>query len=1143
MTVPGKTSLLHPSISCGSMRRPMSAAINNQQNQTSPPSLTGLAWHLATMARSGQLHVWICPDLRSYRQLSEEVAFLLQDQPELLWRFPAWEVLPYDRVSPHHGIVGERFATLGRLLNTPAPTGLLLTALPAWLQRIAPPETVAAHVWQLKINMPLDITGLKTRLAEAGMITAERVLAPGEFAARGGLFDIWPATEATPLRIDLFGDDIESIRRFDPETQRSGESLDVFTSVPVREVILDKRGRDTFAAAFRARFPQLRTHPMLTAVQTGRPHPGIEALLPLAYTQTARLYDYLPEHCHIHADRDIETRKRSFFEQVRAQFEMVRASAEPSISPQELYAVETAVGASPMPKTGIPKTVPAPALSDFSDRAHPVQAMRTLLKKKLNAGWKLHLIAHGLGQQERMIEVCADITDVAVCPSLADCTDQPLSSTIGYLDSGFSVPAQKLLFLTGRELLGQHLPRKRSRSTTVLHADIFTSLAELNPGDPVVHEDHGIGRYQGLESLGDEGDIADFIKIEYADNTHVFVPVEELARLHRYTGEESPRLNKLGSEKWKRTRERVKRDLLAMAHELIEVEAARSGNTRTPYPIQGALMQAYEEFAARFPYEETDDQVESIDAIMRDLASDKPMDRVICGDVGFGKTEVAMRAAFIVAESGRQVAVLTPTTVLANQHYASFSERFSGTSLNVELISRLQGKKDTDRIIHELASGDTRILVGTHRLLSEQFKFADLGLVIVDEEQRFGVKHKQKLKALHSSVDLLTLTATPIPRTLHQTLSGLRTVSIISTPPAEREAIRTMVSSFDPHIAAEAIRRELYRGGQVYYLHNHVKSIERIAARLREDVPEAEIGIAHGQMSPAELDRQMMAFYEGRLHLLVCTTIVESGLDVPNANTLIVERADLLGLSQLHQIRGRVGRSHRQAYAYLFTPDARAMTADARERLQAIAEHTELGAGFLLARQDMEIRGAGNLLGAEQSGRIEEIGLDMYMDMLATAVAEAHGEHIKAKHAVDIHLGINTILPPNYIPQTGERLNLYRRISRAENDAQITLLFEEMTDRFGRMPNEARFCLEQQRIHWRASELALAAIKDSAQGMRLHFTAESQIDPGKMLLRVQQEPNRFRLTPDGNLTLLHRSDDKREQLKGCITFLDELLKT
>ncbi|MDQ6969220.1 MAG: transcription-repair coupling factor [Mariprofundus sp.] len=1121
------------------MRRPMNS-VRTPSHLNS--SMAGLAWHLSKLAASDQLHVWICPDVRSYRQLSEELGFFLQDRPEQLWRFPAWEVLPYDRVSPHHSIVGERFATLGRLLNTPKPTGLLLTALPAWLQRIAPPQSVATHVWQLELNMELDISSLKSRLSEAGMIAADRVLVAGEFATRGGLFDIWPATEDTPLRIDLFGDEIESIRRFDPETQRSGDHLDRFTSVPVREVILDQPGCTTFIANFRARFPHLRTHPMLSAVQAGRPHPGIEALLPLAYSSMARLRDYLPDQFNLYADHDIEQRRHSFAEQVRSQFEMVRASAEPSISPQELYAVETPIKAKRLPGLNIEA---APALNDYSDRAKPVHAMRTLLNNKLADGWRLCLIAHGLGQQERMIEVCENLSaEIISKATLTDCHKYPLSTTIGYLDSGFAIAREKLLLLTGRELLGQHLPRKRSRNSTVLRADIFSSLAELQVGDPVVHEDHGVGRYQGLESINDDDDgeqWADFIKIEYADKASIFVPVEELARLHRYTGEESPRLNKLGSEKWKRTRERVKHDLLAMAHELIAVEAARSGNTRAPYPMQGAVRDAYDEFAARFPFEETDDQAESIDAILRDLSRDKPMDRVVCGDVGFGKTEVSMRAAFVVAQSGRQVAILAPTTVLANQHYTSFSERFAGTDLKVDLISRLQGKREADRITRELKSGDIRIIIGTHRLLSDQFEFANLGLVIVDEEQRFGVKHKQKLKAMHSSVDLLTLTATPIPRTLHQTLSGLRTVSIISTPPAEREAIRTMVSSFDAHIAAEAIRRELYRGGQVYYLHNHVKSIERIAARLREDVPEAEIGVAHGQMSPAELDRQMLAFYEGRLHILLCTTIIESGLDVPNANTLIVERADLLGLSQLHQIRGRVGRSHRQAYAYLFTPDARAMTADARDRLQAIAEHTELGAGFLLARQDMEIRGAGNLLGAEQSGKIEEIGLDMYLDMLSQAVSQARGETVKASRPTEIHVAVNAILPPDYVPQSGERLNLYRRIAKAEDDAQVILLFEEMTDRFGRMPDEAKFCLESARLRWRAQALFLSGIRDSGQAFRLSFTADSNIDPAALMRRVQNEPNRFRLTPDGNLSLLHNHEDKREQLKECVAFLDELL--
>lgn len=1123
---------------CGSIRRQMNSAETDGPQVRPAAEMTGLAWQLAALADNDALSVWICPDLRSYRQLAEELAFFMQDRPERLWLFPAWELLPYDRVSPHHDIVGQRFATLGRLLAAGQPGGLLLTSLPAWLQRIAPPESVTAHVWQLRPGMALDIAALKSRLAEAGMVSSERVLACGEFAVRGGLLDIWPATEESPLRIDLFGDQIESIRRFDPESQRSGMELPAFTSVPVREVILDTPGREAFIAAFRARFPQHRKHPMLEAVQAGRPHPGIEALLPLAYSHTARLCDYLPGDAAIHAGIDINERRAAFAEQVRAQFEMVRASSEPTVSPQELFATETAITASPLAAQAIE---PALNIADFGSQ-QPLHAMRRAIGERLSAGWKVRLVAHGHGQLERMLEACNELDDaIPVLTQLKQNTEAPLAGMIGYLDSGFALAGQQLLLLTGRELLGQRLPRKRSRSTTVLRADIFTSLAELRPGDVVVHEDHGIGRYRGLETIGEDDELADFIKIEFAESTFIYVPVEELARLHRYGGDDAPQLSRLGTEKWSRTRERVKRDLLAMAHELIEVEARRSRASRPPCLLEGPLREAYEEFAARFPYEETDDQIEAIDAVITDLGREQPMDRVICGDVGFGKTEVAMRAAFIMAESGYQVALLAPTTVLANQHFSSFSDRFAGSGLKVEMISRLQGKKAVERITQELASGKIRIIIGTHRLLSEAFKFAGLGLVIVDEEQRFGVKHKQKLKAMHASVDLLTLTATPIPRTLNQTLSGLRAVSIIGTPPAEREAIRTMVSSFDRHIANEAIRREMYRGGQVYYLHNHVKSIGRIATRLREDVPGAAIGIAHGQMTPAELDRQMMAFYEGRLHVLVCTTIVESGLDVPNANTLIVERADLLGLSQLHQIRGRVGRSHRQAYAYLFTPDERSITPVARERLQAIAAHVELGAGFLLARQDMEIRGAGNLLGAEQSGKIEEIGLDLYMEMLSEAVSEARGEPAKADFQTSLHLGVNTILPPDYIPQPGERLTLYRRIARAGSDAEISLLFEEMTDRFGKMPDEARFCLESARIRWRAQALCIPALRAGQQSLGIDFTAASPIDPASLLARVQSEPGRFRLTPDGNLTLLNMPAARRDQLRAAIDFLDELL--
>ncbi|MDQ7005301.1 MAG: transcription-repair coupling factor [Ghiorsea sp.] len=1101
-------------------------------------SQIGLAYDLAKRAKkSSRLHVWICPDVRSYRILAEELSFFLQDKPELLWRFPAWEVLPYDRVSPHHGIVGERFATLGRLLHNPKPQGILLTSLPAWLHRIAPPHVVAAHVWQLKIGQHLDISKLTMQLAESGMQASERVLVQGEFAARGGLLDIWPATEDKPLRIDLFGDEIESIRYFDPETQRSGEHLDGFTSVPVREVILDEQGINTFTAAFRARFPQHRTHPMLASVQKGRMYPGIEALLPLAYEHTARLADYLSKTAQIYSVDDLEGKREGFAEQVRGQYEMVRMNGEPSISPQELYGLDTTTQVQHMATEAHIQA--APQLIRWQHSPKPVVAMLDWLQHKLADDWKLMLVAHSMGQQARMLDLCSPLSKhIYEVHGLHDWLNKKVVTSLGFLEAGFVLEDEKKIVLTGQELLGQRLPRRRKSAVTI-RADLFSSLQELKADDPVVHEDHGVGRYKGLVAMEDDGIESDFLHIEYAGGTSIYLPVEELDRLHRYTGDDNPSLNKLGSDKWKKMRERVKKDLLVTAHELIDIDAARQQAQRTPIHISD-FQEDYDTFCDRFPFEETDEQLQAIDAVLDDLSKPSPMDRVICGDVGFGKTEVAMRAAFAVARSGKQVTVLAPTTVLATQHAAAFSDRFSGLGLKISLLSRLQGKKESDAIIDGLKSGDIRVVVGTHRLLSCQSDFADLGMVIVDEEQRFGVKHKEQLKKIHATVALLTLTATPIPRTLHQTLSGLRSVSIISTPPAEREPIRTMVCQYDVHLVNEAIRRELYRGGQVYYLHNHVKSINRIADRLREDIPEAQVGIAHGKMSATELDKQMMDFYEGRLHVLVCTTIVESGLDVANANTLLVERADMLGLSQLHQIRGRVGRSHRQAYAYLFTPDQRAMTPDARDRLQAIAEHSELGAGFMIARQDMEIRGAGNLLGSEQSGRMDAVGLDLYLDMLSKAVAEAKGKPILAHDAVGVEMHVNAILPPDYVPQIGERLALYRRIARVESDAQVSMLFEELTDRFGKLPDEALFCLENARIRWRAQVLRLKAVDALPSGVRFTFTEHSPIEPMTMMKKVQQEPSRFRLTPDGQLTLLTQAEN-RARLQETADFLDELL--
>jgi len=684
-----------------------------QQSTTQLPQI-GLAYQLAQQAQCNKaLQIWICPDVRSYRTLAEELSFFLQSSPELLWRFPAWEVLPYDRVSPHHAIVGERFATLGRLLHEPNPKGILITSLPAWLHKIAPKHVVASHVWQLEVGQALDIAKLTTQLAESGMQAAERVLVAGEFAVRGGLLDIWPATEEQPLRLDLFGDEIESIRYFDPETQRSGDALHAFTSVPVREVILDALGVETFSAAFRARFPQHRKHPMLAALQQGRSHPGIEALLPLTYSQTARLTDYLPDSAQIYSVKDLETRREAFAEQVRGQFEMVRMNGEPVIAPQELYALETPSQVSYLDEAVHIKA--APSVMRWQNNAKPVAAMLDWLAAQLSEGWQLMLVAHSMGQQARMLDLCALLSDdIPTCLGLHDWLKQPLVTSLGFIEAGFILEDEKRIVLTGHEMLGQRLPRRRKSAVTI-RADLFSSLQELKIEDAVVHEDHGVGRYKGLVAMQDEDVLSDFLHIEYAGGTSIYLPVEELDRLHRYTGDDNPRLNKLGSEQWKKTRERVKTDLLAMAHELIDIDAARQQARREPIDVAD-YAEDYAVFCGRFPFEETDEQCQAIEDVLDDLSKAAPMDRVICGDVGFGKTEVAMRAAFMVARSGKQVAILAPTTVLANQHASAFSERFSGLGMKVALLSRLQGKKESENIISGLKSGDIRIVVGTHRL-------------------------------------------------------------------------------------------------------------------------------------------------------------------------------------------------------------------------------------------------------------------------------------------------------------------------------------------------------------------------------------------------------------------------------------------
>ncbi|MDX8394190.1 MAG: transcription-repair coupling factor [Mariprofundales bacterium] len=1110
-----------------------------------------LAYQLATLARKSGLSAYICSDVRSYRRLSEEVAFFLQDDAQRLLLFPAWEILPYDRVSPHHGIVAERLALLSRLLhvrdtknNLGGAQGLLLTSLPAWLQRLPPPDIISRHVWQVKVGDVLDISSLQQRLAAAGMVHVDRVQQPGEFAARGGLLDVWPGSQPMPLRLDMFGDTIDGMRRFDPHSQRSLDSLQKFTTTPAREVILDETGCEQFIAAFTARFPHRRDHPMLRSIQAGRPHPGIESLLPLVYEKTARLVDYLPSQSNIYASTDIEEVRVVFAQQIRKRFEILRQTSEPAISPQELYAIETPINAQTLELQNNNISTAAPSLDDFSHTTHPLQALKQVIESYIAKDWQILLVGHGHGQRERMMQ-CFPKQQIRVSAGMHD-MQAGIQATMGFLDSGLMLPKAQYILLTGRELMGQKISRKRRSAHAKKAVDVFADLRELQMGNIVVHEEHGIGRYQGLEAInhGDsDDDTADFLRIEY-DGGVIFVPVEDLDRLHRYGGDdslESIKISKLGGKVWKRTRERIERDILAIAHDIIAIHAQRQQVVRASFSLVGETRNEYEDFSALFPFEETDDQARAINDTLADLSSPTLMDRVLCGDVGFGKTEIAMRATFVVANSGKQVAILAPTTVLANQHFSAFRERFAATGMEVGLLSRLQSAAESRILLEKLIKGNIDILIGTHRLLSADVKFCQLGLVVVDEEHRFGVKQKEKLKRLHAQADLLTMTATPIPRTLNQTLSSLRQVSIISTPPAEREAIRTIVAEYNSEMVQEAIRRELYRGGQVYYLHNHVRSIERVRKNLQNSIPEAEIGVAHGQMTPADLERQMLAFYEGRLSVLLCTTIIESGLDVPNANTLIVERADLLGLAQLHQLRGRVGRSHHQAYAYLFTPDARAITKDAKARLDAIATHSDLGAGFALARQDMEIRGSGNLLGESQSGHIHAIGLDLYLDMLTDAVDAAKGETPVVVETLDLQLSVSATLPVSYIPQTGERLQLYRRLASISDDETADSFYDEMRDRFGRMPKAASMAVQVARIRWRAKKLAVTRLYSDKNTIRIHFVTNNPLNITALIMRVQKDPKHFQLRPDSSLRLLGDFVVAETRLLACKELLDQLL--
>ncbi len=1063
----------------------------------------------------------------SAERLEQELRFFAPDLPVL--HFPDWETLPYDVFSPHQDIISQRIAALYQLPGL--RQGVLVVPIATALQRLAPPAFLLGSSLVLDIGQRLDVEATRTRLEAAGYRCVETVYEHGEFAVRGALIDLFPMGSTLPYRIDLFDDEIETLRTFDPETQRSVDKVESIRLLPGREFPLEKQAVASFRARFRERFDvDYRRCPLYQDLSSGLIPAGIEYYLPLFFEQTATLFDYLPADTQVFSLPGIEQAAEHFWQDARSRFEERRVDPQrPLLPPTELFLpVEDCfarlkqwsrliVQADDL-QPGVGRTrANAQALPDLAIQAKSGEPLAALRRFVEHYPGRILFCAESAGRREVLLELLARLhlrpREVAGWAAFV-ASDERLAISIAPLDEGLLL--DELALIPENPLFGQRVMQRRRRDRTPgAGENVIKNLTELREGAPVVHLDHGVGRYLGLVTMAFDGQSAEFLALQYADEAKLYVPVSSLHLIARYTGSDDALapLHRLGSEQWQKAKRKVAEQVRDVAAELLDVYARRAARQGFAFTDPSA---DYETFAAGFPFEETPDQQAAIDAVRKDMLGKQPMDRLVCGDVGFGKTEVAMRAAFIAVHSGKQVAVLVPTTLLAQQHYNSFRDRFADWPVTVEVMSRFKSAKEVSGAVQKLADGQIDIIIGTHKLLQDEVQFKDLGLVIIDEEHRFGVRQKEQLKALRSEVDILTLTATPIPRTLNMAVAGMRDLSIIATPPARRLSVRTFVMEANQPTIKEALLRELLRGGQVYYLHNDVKTIDKCAADLAALVPEARIGIGHGQMRERELEQVMRDFYHKRFNVLVASTIIETGIDVPSANTIIIERADKFGLAQLHQLRGRVGRSHHQAYAYLLTPPRKQMTEDAQKRLEAIANAQDLGAGFVLATHDLEIRGAGELLGEGQSGQIQAVGFTLYMEMLERAVkAIQKGEQPNLEQPLgggpEVNLRLPALIPEDYLPDVNARLILYKRIASAADEAALTELQVEMIDRFGLLPEPAKNLMRLTLLKLQAEQLGIRKIEAGPQGGRLEFAAQTPVDPLSLIKLIQSQPARYRL--------------------------------
>ena len=1042
--------------------------------------------------------------------------------------FPDWETLPYDHFSAHQDIVSERLETLYELPGT--RRGVLVVPVTTLLQRLAPPSFVQSQSLAVAVGETFDIATERQRLAGAGYRAVDTVTERGEFAVRGSLVDIFPMGGTNPVRIDLFDDEIDSLRLFDADSQRTVSEADSVRILPAREMPIDAAGIARFRDAWHRTFDaDVRRCHVYQDVSSGLAPQGIEYYLPLFHEETATLFDYLQDSVFV-LDADVDAAAKHHLAEVAARFESLRHDVErPILPPDALYLRARDLDAR-IKRHGRVRIDPSAARRrhrvQFAGRPLPELAANHRARDPAarlrsfvgNSEARILLTGETPGRKVHLEEFLGraripTIEAGGFAPFVE--SDIKLGIAIAPIERGFWLP--DLAVVTETEIFGHRTDKavaERTRRRGIDPDLVVKNLIELNVGSPVVHIDHGVGRYRGLETLTIDGHAMEFLTLEYAEEAKLYVPVTALHLVSRYAGadEEHAPLHRLGSDQWTKAKRKAAERARDAAAALLDIYARREASMSFAFAKPD---DDYRRFVEQFPYPATPDQDAAIDTVIGDLTGAKATDRLICGDVGFGKTEVAMRAAYLAVASGRQVAVLAPTTLLAQQHFETFGDRFADWPVSIEVVSRLRADGEVNAVAHRIAAGTVDIVIGTHRLLGKAFAFKDLGLVVIDEEHRFGVRQKEQLKNLRAEVDVLALTATPIPRTLNLSLSGIRDLSIIATPPARRLSIKTFVMQKRRAVIAEAIARELARGGQVFYVHNEVRTIERAADEVAELAPQARIGIGHGQMAKRKLGDVMADFYHRRINVLVCTTIIENGIDIPNANTMVIERADKFGLAQLHQLRGRVGRSHRQAYAYLMTPHPKAMTADAAKRLDAVQAAGELGIGFTLATHDLEIRGAGELLGDEQSGQIANIGFSLYMEMLERAVAAIKAGKtpnldapLPTSHDVNLH--VPALIPDDYLPDVHARLIMYKRIANATVEAELDELKIEMIDRFGMLPDPVRNLFRSTAIKLDASQLGIDRIDVGPAGGRIEFAAETLVDPVTIVRLVQREPDTFR---------------------------------